>query len=232
MAYSSSQRQALHTAAHPPQNRTHGVQATLFGRGEGQKVVSIAPEIPAAPTRRETPKRTHQHRATDYPDLQQKLPFTAAEPQARRHADTSIEAVIYCSDPVASIMHRTLATVADIVMVLIAVGLFAIAFSLCGGEIKFDRNTILVYAAIPFLIGMFYKLLWAIAGADSPGMVWAGLHTVNFDGKRPGPQQRLIRLFGGCLGIAAIAIGFVWAFVDEETLTWHDHISNTFATPV
>jgi hypothetical protein len=30
----------------------------------------------------------------------------------------------------------------------------------------------------------------------------------------------------------AAFIGLAWAFVDEECLTWQDHISRTFPTPV
>jgi len=215
--------------------RLQPTQSTLFGRGEGQKVVSIAPEAPAAPAKRASAKRgwsSGQHSSGAEGFTQQQLQFPTPEKIQRRHTDTNVEAVIYCTDPVATIMHRLLASVADAVMIMIAVGLFTIAFYLSGGEIKLNNQTVFVYAAIPVIIGLFYKYLWAIAGADSPGMAWAGLRTVNFDGKKPEPLQRFVRLCGGCLGLAAVAIGFVWAFVDEETLTWHDHISNTFTTPI
>jgi hypothetical protein len=35
----------------------------------------------------------------------------------------------------------------------------------------------------------------------------------------------------GFLSLAAGGLGLLWALVDEETLTWHDHISKTFPTP-
>ncbi len=34
------------------------------------------------------------------------------------------------------------------------------------------------------------------------------------------------------LSLMAGGIGLLWGLVDEETLTWHDHISKTFPTPV
>ncbi len=213
-------------------NRQHAVQSTLFGRGEGMKVVSIAPEVPASPVKRDAVKRNPSTRNLESSLLQQQFEFAPPQRPSRRHADTTIEAVIYCTDPVASITHRTLATAADLALVAIAVGLFAIAFSLAGGEILFNRQTALVYGAIPAIIALFYKFLWAIAGADSPGMRWARLRTVNFDGKKPELIQRFVRLSAAGLGLAAVGIGFLWAFVDEETLTWHDHISNTFVTHI
>jgi uncharacterized RDD family membrane protein YckC len=208
------------------------VQTSLFARrGEHAKIVSISPGNQAPPVRREPSKRTPGHRPTIHVSSQQQFHFAPPELEGRHSNGTSIEAVIYCNDPVASITHRLLASVADLALIAIAVGLFAVAFLLAGGEVLINRQTAIVYASIPLIIGVFYKYLWAIAGADSPGMAWAGLRTVNFDGKKPDVLQRVLRMAGGFLGLAATGIGLMWAFVDEETLTWHDHISNTFTTP-
>ncbi len=215
----------------PTYQRNRAIQTSLFARNEPQKVVPIGPEKTSHAGRREPARRPQSQRPTNYASAQQRLLFTPSELEAPRAANTSIEAVIYCSDPVASIIHRLLATVADLAMIAIATALFAIAFCLAGGEILLNRQTWLIYASIPLIIALFYKYLWAIAGADSPGMKWAGLRTVDFDGKKPEVMQRFLRLAGGFLGLAATGIGLIWAFVDEETLTWHDHISNTFTTP-
>lgn len=216
----------------PAPVRNRAVQTSLFSRGEGQRVVSIAGAMPAPTFRRETTKRTPSAQQANTNGSQQQLIFTPSEREQRRSDYTSVEAVIYCSDPVASIVHRMLAAAADLAMICIAIGLFAITFYLAGGEIVINRQSILIFTSIPILISIFYKCLWAIAGADSPGMQWSGLHTVNFDGKKPDAMQRILRLAGGCVGLAAVGIGFFWAVVDEETLTWHDHISSTFSTPV
>jgi hypothetical protein len=61
-------------------------------------------------------------------------------------------------------------------------------------------------------------------------MCWTQLQLVNFDGRRPERDQRLERLFASCLSVAAAFLGIIWALVDEECLTWHDHISKTFPT--
>jgi hypothetical protein len=54
---------------------------------------------------------------------------------------------------------------------------------------------------------------------------------VDFDGRRPDREQRRMRLVAGLLSLSAAGLGLVWALVDEENLTWHDHISKTFPTP-
>jgi hypothetical protein len=55
---------------------------------------------------------------------------------------------------------------------------------------------------------------------------------VNFDGQTPTRAQRFYRTASGFLSLMAGGIGLLWGLVDEETLTWHDHISKTFPTPV
>jgi uncharacterized RDD family membrane protein YckC len=78
---------------------------------------------------------------------------------------------------------------------------------------------------------LLYKLLWCIANGDTPGMRWTHLTLLNFDGKKPNRKQRIGRLASGLLSVMAAGIGLVWALADEESLTWHDHMSKTFPTP-
>jgi hypothetical protein len=54
---------------------------------------------------------------------------------------------------------------------------------------------------------------------------------VDFDGRRPDREQRGVRQVAGLLSLLSAGLGLVWALVDEEKLTWHDHISKTFPTP-
>jgi uncharacterized RDD family membrane protein YckC len=58
----------------------------------------------------------------------------------------------------------------------------------------------------------------------------AGLQLVDFDGNPPSQARRYLRLFGSILSFLAAGIGLIWSLVDEDRLTWHDHISSTFPT--
>jgi uncharacterized RDD family membrane protein YckC len=92
--------------------------------------------------------------------------------------------------------------------------------------------------ALPFLLAalgtvpLFYRLLWTFVGRDSVGMRVAGLRLVDFDGNPPSQERRYYRAFGGIISLLAGGIGLVWALVDEDSLTWHDHISATFPTVI
>jgi uncharacterized RDD family membrane protein YckC len=124
-----------------------------------------------------------------------------------------------------------MAAAVDISVVLIALGVFGLILFACGGDLSFSRQTTPYFAAVTFLTAMLYRLLWALGNGDSPGMRFAGLQLVDFDGRRPGREQRLKRQLVSLLSVISAGLGIAWALVDEENLTWHDHISKTFPTP-
>ena len=43
-------------------------------------------------------------------------------------------------------------------------------------------------------------------------------------------ETAMLRLGGSVLSFLAAGIGLVWSLVDEDRLTWQDHISSTFPT--
>jgi uncharacterized RDD family membrane protein YckC len=93
------------------------------------------------------------------------------------------------------------------------------------------------HAALFLLVGLapipaLYKLVWTVAGRDTVGMQMAGLRLVDFDGNPPSQERRYQRAFGSVISFLAAGIGLVWALVDEDSLTWHDHMSSTFPTVV
>src|SRR5258708_4371224 len=141
------------------------------------------------------------------------------------------ETRIYCDAPVAIVPHRAMAAAVDIGIVTVALGFFIGIVELMCGEITVAKETIPLFLGIATVFTLLYKVLWAFADADSPGMRFARLRLVNFDGRRPNREQRVYRMAAGCLSVMAAGLGLMWALVDEESLTWHDHISKTFPTP-
>jgi uncharacterized RDD family membrane protein YckC len=208
-----------------PAHRPITYQPSLFTSRELPRVVpfeSIAPGVIEAP-----PRKAPSHPRTRPRKIvpgQQSLEFLSAR---ARVAD----GVIYCDAPVAIPMHRAMAAAMDASMIVIALALFALVFRFTGGQIHVTTKMIPVFFAIVAGLTLFYKLLWCVSGGDTPGMKWTHLALVDFDGHAPTRRQRLQRLASGFLSVLAAGIGVLWALVDEETLTWHDHISRTFPTP-
>jgi len=163
-------------------------------------------------------------------DSQQSLDFyTGAASESS--LGTEVEAVIYCDAPVALPVHRLMAVAADASMIAIALALFLAIFYLSGGRLVLTKSSLLPFAGVIAAVVFLYRALWCLGGGDTPGMRFAGLRLVDFDGRRPEREQRTIRLAASMLSIVSAGLGLVWALVDEENLTWHDHISKTFPTP-
>jgi uncharacterized RDD family membrane protein YckC len=158
------------------------------------------------------------------------LETLAAAPRPRK-LPTTVEAVITCEAPVAATLHRVVAATLDWSMVVIGYGLFLAAYYLAGGEFVLRRPNLLLFAGAYLLAAFFYGVIWALAGAETAGMRWAGLRLTNFDGFPPDRGQRWLRFWGTCLSFGALGLGVWWALADEENLTWQDHISRTFPTP-
>jgi uncharacterized RDD family membrane protein YckC len=208
-----------------PARRPITYQPSLFSGRELPRVVpfeTIAPGV-APPFRQpSTPVRRVRNRKV-IPG-QQSLEFAT---RSLKPAD----GVIYCDAPVAVPAHRAMAAALDGSMILIATAIFGIIFYLAGGQVAFDAKSLPILVAVVGAFVIFYEILWCLAGGDTAGMRWARLTLVDFDGQRPQRKQRFYRLASGILSFLAAGIGLLWALVDEETLTWHDHISKTFPTP-
>ncbi len=75
-----------------------------------------------------------------------------------------------------------------------------------------------------------YLLLSFRLGEATPGMDAAGLVVRTFDGETASRGRRTVRALMSLLSILALGLGFFWMWVDDDQLTWHDHISRTYLT--
>ncbi len=223
------EERAAGSAAAP--SRRAAYQRALFGSRELPVVVpfeSLSPTPAVRPVPSSGPQKRRARRSLPG---QQTLDFAACPPRAAEVFDRAVEPVIFCNAPVAVPAHRLLAAAVDLSVIVIALGAFFGVFHLFGGEVLLTRQTMPLFGLIAAVFCLLYKVLWFLADGDSPGMRFARLRLINFDGRRPDREQRLYRIASACLSSMAAGLGIVWALVDEESLTWHDHISKTFPTP-
>jgi uncharacterized RDD family membrane protein YckC len=196
----------------------------------GPKVIPIPMLTPSRPASRPegTPRRSRPvtpRAPRRNADSQQSLEFPSAP------LGTEVHAVIYCDAPVALPAHRMIAAAFDASMVLIAVGIFLGIFFISGGIPMLSQQNAPFLISVAALLALFYRFLWVLGNGETPGMRFAGLRLVNFDGRSPDRDQRAFRQVSSLLSVLSAGLGLVWALVDEENLTWHDHISKTFPTP-
>ncbi len=206
------------------------VQRPLFPVSNVIPFEQYAPARPEpAPAKRASARG--QGRGSRTPEGQQSLELLSPSPAKPLTKSGTAEAVVCCDAPVATRLHRALATAADCSMVLIAYGLFLAAYSAAGGQFLLNKKTMLLFVGMFGLIAFAYGLIWALAATETAGMRWMRLRLVTFDGFPPDLKQRLLRFAASCLSMCTM-LGLLWSLADEETLTWQDHISRTFPTPV
>jgi uncharacterized RDD family membrane protein YckC len=221
-------------AAAAPRAPERAVQQSLFPDRQSnliqfseyapRRTVSSAPPAPKAPLK----PRTVARRRSAAPG-QSSLDFMP-QPAAPRTLTTTVEAMVSCDSPVATTQHRAVAAALDWSVTLIAYGLFLAVFFKMGGVFTWNRLNLMVFAGALLLMGFSYGILWAVLGADSFGMRSVGLRLTTFDGFPLERKHRVLRFAGSCLSFCTV-LGQLWCLWDEESLTWQDHISETFPTP-
>jgi uncharacterized RDD family membrane protein YckC len=199
----------------------------------GPKVVPIptlSPMRPASPLDRESVRRNAARSAgrdqRQVGGQQQPLDLQERQGQIRSRP----EEALYCDARVALPAQRAVAAGLDGVVVLIGSAMFLGVAFFAGVDFGTLGNLLLLPAAMTVVVAVLYRGLWCLVNRDTPGMRFAGLRLVDFDGRSPRRDRRIVRQFAGLLSLLSAGVGLVWALVDEERLTWHDHISKTFPT--
>jgi uncharacterized RDD family membrane protein YckC len=86
-------------------------------------------------------------------------------------------------------------------------------------------------AGIPALFWAAYQYLLVVYAANTPGLRVAGLELARFDGSIPFRSLRRWRVLASWLSAVSAGMGYVWVFLDEDELCWHDRITHTYLAP-
>jgi uncharacterized RDD family membrane protein YckC len=78
------------------------------------------------------------------------------------------------------------------------------------------------------LAGFLYHALFFALGLSTPGMRYAGIALCTFDDDSPTTAQLRRRLGAMALSLVPVGLGFAWSIFDEDHLSWHDRISQTY----
>jgi len=132
--------------------------------------------------------------------------------------------------PVAPISRRFMAGLVDGLVLLVGGGLFTLIFRSAGGRFTFIPPNLAIVAVIVLILVWSYFGFFTTLTSSTPGQAWMGIEVRNMEGWPPTPPESFLRAFGYLVSLSAFMIGFFWALVDSDSLTWHDRISGTFLT--
>ncbi len=90
-------------------------------------------------------------------------------------------------------------------------------------------KTVEVLAVVSlFLTGLLYHALFFSMGAPTPGMRYAGIALCTFENDVPSRAQLRRRMLAMLVSLLPLGLGMVWSVFDDDHLSWHDRISQTY----
>jgi uncharacterized RDD family membrane protein YckC len=132
----------------------------------------------------------------------------------------------------ASIARRLMAASLDALVLAAALS--------AGGAIFLRLNPIRlpVSGAIPaaggllVILWMIYQFVFIVATGSTPGLRVSRLQIAKLDGSSVSRRTRRWRVLASFLSGFAAGLGYLWCFLDQDSLSWHDRISRTHIQPV
>jgi uncharacterized RDD family membrane protein YckC len=127
---------------------------------------------------------------------------------------------------------RLMAAIVDGCIVTAALLAFVATFAmkvgkLPGGYITLQSAAIGVVGTLAVLT-LLYQLLFFTLAEATPGMRYARIALCTFTDDNPSRPAMRRRIFATVLAACPLGIGFLWAWLDEDGLGWHDRISRMY----
>jgi uncharacterized RDD family membrane protein YckC len=192
------------------------LQLSIFEVDPG--CISIEPEAPAAIAESVSPIGAGADWSGIRLDAQ---PLEEMEPEIGRiHIAPAL-------DP-APISLRLMAAVVDGLLMTLAFLAAAFVVMENAAELPGVKETELAAVLAMLVIAAVYHLFFFTLGEGTPGMKWARISLCTFSDELPTRAQRQNRLAAMLVSLLPVGLGMAWAIFDEEHLSWHDRLSETY----
>lgn len=154
--------------------------------------------------------------------LDAEMPARAQKPAAP--AGAAGDLTLY----VAPLMDRLMAGVVDVAITLAAFLVFALVFVACTTHPPAGRTAVAGAGASLFVMWVLFQYLFFSLSAATPGMRYAKIALCTFDDENPSRHAMRVRIAALLLSALPLGLGFLWIFFDEDGLSWHDRITQTY----
>jgi uncharacterized RDD family membrane protein YckC len=127
----------------------------------------------------------------------------------------------------APLQIRFFAGLVDVLALIGGSMVFAAVFLALSSGLPPARLMLPAAAASVALLWLLYQYLFLVYSTGTPGMRMAALELHTFQGEPASLALRRKRAFAALLSACSLGLGYFWAYVDEDTLCWHDRITGT-----
>jgi uncharacterized RDD family membrane protein YckC len=132
-----------------------------------------------------------------------------------------------------------MAAIVDACIITAALLAFAAAFAFTTARLSgppsastgnhITLQTAAITAAVTFAVfTLLYQLLFFTFSEATPGMRYARIALCTLADDNPTRAAMRRRIFATVLAACPLGIGFLWAWLDEDGLGWHDRISRMY----
>jgi RDD family len=126
---------------------------------------------------------------------------------------------------------RIVAALTDGLIISIAATLFGLVFWKVTEFRPPNLQILGISGGIFFVFWAAYQYLLIVYSARTPGLLLARLELARFDGMPAKRSLRRWRVLASFLSAVSLGMGYVWVFLDEDSLCWHDRITRTYLAP-
>jgi len=78
------------------------------------------------------------------------------------------------------------------------------------------------------LLALLYQVVFFLFSDATPGMLYARIAFCTFEDESPSRRAIRRRIVAALLAAGPLGIGFLWAWLDDDRLSWHDRISRMY----
>jgi uncharacterized RDD family membrane protein YckC len=145
----------------------------------------------------------------------------------RKAEPTVSEYVPFMVDP-ASIDRRVMAFAVDFAAVTAGFMGFLVVFVASTPHLPTGLTAAALAGVVYVALWVLYQMLFFSLSGATAGMLYAHIALCTFDDQNPTRPALQRRLAAWWVSLLPLGIGFLWCFVDEDNLCWHDRITRTY----
>jgi uncharacterized RDD family membrane protein YckC len=128
----------------------------------------------------------------------------------------------------ASLEDRIMAGIFDLALIVAAFSVFVLVFVACTAHPPTGKPALVGAGLVLAGFGLLYQYLFFKYAVGTPGMRYAKIALCTFDDENPTRQAMCRRVLFLTLSAAPLGLGFIWALLDPQRLSWHDRLSRIY----
>ena len=128
----------------------------------------------------------------------------------------------------ASIDRRLMAAAVDFCIVTGAFLAFLLVFALSTPHLPTGKPAVLMGGVVYLALWVLYQFLFFSLGDATAGMHYARIALCTFDDENPSRSALRGRIAAWWISALPLGLGFGWALLDEDSLSWHDRMTRIY----